>query len=204
MASIIKVDQIQESTTGVGTNFSTTGSATTPTISLGNQTNKGFYHVGNDKIGVSIGGSKVGEIGNNYGGFLNNICNFVNVIGTTDYSGITGTISDITTTYTPKFSNSLLLIQSEISWLSTASSSIPGLGIGFYINGTHQRWYYYYTDRSGTIVDSTIQTLPYTVTSTSPITIRTDWTGASGSPSITIYGSTANYNHYLRIWEIMR
>ena len=39
MASIIKVDQIQESTTGVGTNFSTTGSASTPTISIGNQTN---------------------------------------------------------------------------------------------------------------------------------------------------------------------
>lgn len=65
MASIIKVDQIQESTTGVGTNFSTTGSATTPTISLGNQTNKGFYHAGSDKIGVSIGGSKVGEIDSN-------------------------------------------------------------------------------------------------------------------------------------------
>ena len=65
MASIIKVDQIQESTTGVGTNFSTTGSATTPTISIGNQTNKGFYHSATDTIGISIGGSKVGQIDSN-------------------------------------------------------------------------------------------------------------------------------------------
>ena len=65
MASIIKVDQIQESTTGVGTNFSTTGSATTPTISLGNQTNKGFYHSATDTIGIAIGGNKVGQIDSN-------------------------------------------------------------------------------------------------------------------------------------------
>lgn len=65
MASIIKVDQIQESTSGVGTNFSTTGSATTPTISIGNQTNKGFYHASNDTLGIAIAGSKVGEIASN-------------------------------------------------------------------------------------------------------------------------------------------
>lgn len=59
MASIIKVDQILENTTGVGTNFATTGSASTPTISIGNQTNKGFYHSATDKIGVSVGGNEI-------------------------------------------------------------------------------------------------------------------------------------------------
>lgn len=65
MASIIKVDQILENTTGVGTNFSTNGSASTPTISIGNQTNKGFYHSATDTIGISIGGNRVGQIDSN-------------------------------------------------------------------------------------------------------------------------------------------
>lgn len=78
MASILKVDQIVENTSGVGTNFSNTGSASTPTISIGNQTNKGFYHEGTNKIGVSVGGNKVGEIGVGYGGFTGNVIQVVN------------------------------------------------------------------------------------------------------------------------------
>lgn len=175
----------------------------TPVYSITGATDKGIYPTTNG-IGFAVGGSRVGEFQSWGGGFLNNICNFVNVIGTTDYSGISGTISDLTTTYTPKFSNSLLLIQSEVSWNSTASATIPGLGISTYINGVLQRWYYYYTDRGGTIVNNSIQTLPLTLSSASAITIRTDWTGASGTPTITIYGATSNYNHYLRIWEIMK
>lgn len=180
------------------------GSAADPALKFANDANSGLYRISEDKIGIATGGSRVGEIGTGYGGFLNNICNFVNVTGTTDYTGTNGTIADITTSYTPKFSNSLLLIQSEVMWNSSASATIPGLGIGTYINGVLQRWYYYYTDRSGNIVNNTIQTLPLTLSSASAITIRTDWQQASGSPTITIYGSSSNYNHYLRIWEIMK
>jgi hypothetical protein len=204
MASIIKVDQIQESTTGVGTNFSTTGSATTPTISIGNQTNKGFYHLATDKIGVAIGGQRVGEIGSGYGGFRNNICNFETITGTNDYTGSSGTITDLNYTYTPKFSNSKLIVQTEIIWNSTASASYPGLGIGFTYNNVFQRWFYYYTDRGGTIQWNTISTLTTTLSSISPISMSFTWTGASGTPTITIYGSSSNYNHYLRIMEIMQ
>ena len=118
MASIIKVDQIQESTTGVGTNFSTTGSATTPTISLGNQTNKGFYDVGTNKIGVSTGGSKVGEIGVGYGGFTGNIIQ-VQSTTKTDTSTIStsfGDISGLSISITPRYTTSKILIIAHISF----------------------------------------------------------------------------------------
>ena len=125
MASIIKVDQIQESTTGVGTNFSTTGSATTPTISLGNQTNKGFYHAGSDKIGVSIGGSKVGEIGAGYGGFTGNIIQVQSGVKS-DYFSISGSnsfaeIPSLNVTITPKYTTSKILIICHIGCVSASS-----------------------------------------------------------------------------------
>ena len=125
MASIIKVDQIQESTTGVGTNFSTTGSATTPTISIGNQTNKGFYHAGSDKIGVSIGGSKVGEIGNGYGGFTGNIIQVQSVTKTDTFTTSSTSFVDITglsVGITPKYSNSKINISINIGSCGMNSS----------------------------------------------------------------------------------
>lgn len=78
MASVLKVDTVLESTPGVGTNFGGVGSASAPTLSIGSQTNKGFYHEGTDKIGVSVGGVKVGEIGVDYGGFTGNVIQVVN------------------------------------------------------------------------------------------------------------------------------
>lgn len=62
MASVLKVDTVLESTPGAGTNFGGVGSASVPTLSIGSQTNKGFYDAGSNKIGISVGGSKVGEI----------------------------------------------------------------------------------------------------------------------------------------------
>jgi hypothetical protein len=118
MASILKVDQIQESTTGVGTNFSTTGSATTPTISLGNQTNKGFYHAGSDKIGFAIGGNKVGEIGAGYGGFTGNIIQVLQTIKSDNFTASPSSFVDITglsVLITPKYINSKILVLFDIS-----------------------------------------------------------------------------------------
>lgn len=187
-----------------GTILAANGTNTSPGIAFSGDTNTGFYRISADKIGIATNGTRVGEIGTNYGGFINNICNFVNVIGTTDYSGTSGTIADITTVYTPKFSNSLLLIQTEIAWISQSSSTIPGLGFTIFINNVSQRNFFYYTNVGGYIVNNTIQTFPLTLSSSSSITIRTDWLPVSGSPTITIYGSSSNYNHYLRIWEIMK
>ena len=126
MASIIKVDQIQESTTGVGTNFSNTGSATTPTISIGNQTNKGLYHLANDKIGVSVGGQRVGEIGNGYGGFTGNIIQVQSTVKSNPFTlNSTTTFTDIpglNVTVIPKYNTSKILIICHIGCVSTASA----------------------------------------------------------------------------------
>jgi hypothetical protein len=117
MASIIKVDQIQENTSGVGTNFSTTGSATAPTISIGNQTNKGFYHAGTDRIGVSIGGQRVGEIGSGYGGFTGNIIQVQStaLLTTTTFSTSFGDIAGLSVNITPRYTNSQILIMCHIN-----------------------------------------------------------------------------------------
>jgi hypothetical protein len=127
MASIIKVDQIQESTTGVGTNFSTTGSANTPTISIGNQTNKGLYHLGADKLGIAIAGQRVGEIGSGYGGFTGNIIQVLQTsidtqlsTGSTSYQPITG----LSVSITPKYSTSKILIRFKINGSNSTTSAL--------------------------------------------------------------------------------
>jgi hypothetical protein len=131
MASILKVDQIQESTTGVGTNFSTTGSATTPTISIGNQTNKGFYDLGADTLGIAIGGSKVGEIGSGYGGFTGNVIQVKSVVLTsaaTFNSVNTNNFVDIvglSVSIIPKYSTSKILIMSYIN-AAVANGTLQG------------------------------------------------------------------------------
>lgn len=96
------------------------GSPTIPSISWQNQTNKGFYNLGNDKIGIAIGGSKVGEIGNDYGAFRGNVVQCIvnrydaqtTVTTGTSSSGIE--ITGLRATITPKFSNSLIICQFQI------------------------------------------------------------------------------------------
>lgn len=128
MASILKVDQIQESTTGVGTNFSGTGSASAPTISIGNQTNKGFYHVGTDKIGVSVGGTKVGEIGNGYGGFTGNVIQVLNAVKTSfqDTSSTTQfvDVTDLSLVITPRNIQNKILISVRLNNISNTTAEI--------------------------------------------------------------------------------
>jgi hypothetical protein len=121
MASILKVDTIQESTSGVGTNFSGNGSASAPTISIGNQTNKGFYHEGTNKIGVSIGGSKVGEIGIGYGGFTGNIIQVLQTVKSDTYTTTNTSYEDIPNFFcsiTPKYNTSKILIIVDIGALT--------------------------------------------------------------------------------------
>lgn len=136
MASIIKVDQIQESTTGVGTNFSTTGSASTPTISIGNQTNKGFYHSATDTIGISVGGSRVGQIGIGYGGFTGNIiqvqsATLTSAFSSTPVQGVYVDITGLSVNITPKYTTSKILILANVS-----GASANQIYLRFDCNGT--------------------------------------------------------------------
>lgn len=118
--SVIKVDNIS-SLSGGGVGFPD-GSVSSPSLNFTNQTNKGFYNVGTDKIGIAIGGSKVGEIGVGYGGFTGNIVqvvsesnNYSNSFTTTylDINKASGTVWE--TSITPKLANSKLFIMYKLS-----------------------------------------------------------------------------------------
>lgn len=115
MASVLKVDTVLESTPGAGTNFGGVGSASVPTLSIGSQTNKGFYDAGSNKIGISVGGSKVGEIGVDYGGFTGNVVQVVNTVLTSNVVITGATSNNLRTTgivgaITTKFTNSKIFI----------------------------------------------------------------------------------------------
>ena len=136
MASILKVDQIQENTSGVGTNFCTTGSATTPTISIGNQTNKGLYHLATDKIGVSVGGVRVGEVGVGYGGFTGNVIQLVTSGGSTVITATTSTFKStgFSCSIVPKYNTSKVLVMYMIFMVFTRAYMFyvqPCLNAGF-------------------------------------------------------------------------
>lgn len=153
MSSILKVDQIQESTTGVGTNFTGNGSASAPTISIGNQTNKGFYHVGSDKIGVSIGGSKVGEIGNGYGGFTGNIIQVQNTTKSDTFLTTSGTyvvITGLSINITPRYITSKILVIANIK-VGVAQDSYPQVAL--FVNGSR-----FPSDGTSAAFDNTFRT----------------------------------------------
>lgn len=119
MASVLKVDTVLESTLGAGTNFGGVGSASVPTLSIGSQTNKGFYDAGSNKIGVSVGGSKVGEIGVGYGGFTGNVIQVVQGFSNARFA-ITNTSSFVRASngvsITPKYSTSKILVTHHLSY----------------------------------------------------------------------------------------
>jgi hypothetical protein len=91
-----------------------------------NQTNKGLYNLATDKIGIAVGGAKVGEIGVGYGGFTGNIIQVAYTELTT--SGVTASAVSIpvdntipqqtegaeilTCSIIPRYSTSILYIES--------------------------------------------------------------------------------------------
>lgn len=130
MASVLKVDTVLESTPGAGTNFGGVGSASVPTLSIGSQTNKGFYDAGSNKIGVSVGGSKVGEIGVDYGGFTGNVVQVQSTTKTDTWSQSsvnTNTFYDVTglsVNITPKYSNSKILVFGNVNVIQSTTATI--------------------------------------------------------------------------------
>lgn len=53
------------------------GTASNPSISFTGDTDTGLYRIDANKIGISSGGSKVGEIGVGYGGFTGNVIQWI-------------------------------------------------------------------------------------------------------------------------------
>jgi hypothetical protein len=110
-----------------GVLFNSDGTVSAPSISFTNDSNTGLYRIGSDKIGITANGTKVGEIGSGYGGFIGNVIQIQYVELTT-----TGTTTNpvipfddtipqnteghelLTLSITPKFNNSLLIIESNV------------------------------------------------------------------------------------------
>jgi hypothetical protein len=122
--SIIKADNIS-SLSGGGIGFPD-GSVSNPSMKFTNDGDTGLYRIGSNTIGIASNGSKVGEIGNGYGGFTGNIIQVAYAELTT--SGVTGSAVSIpvdntipqntegaeilTCSITPKYINSILYIES--------------------------------------------------------------------------------------------
>jgi hypothetical protein len=96
------------------------GSTTIPSISWQNESNTGLYRESENKISISVGGSKVGTIGSDYGAFRGNVVQCLVNRYDTQTTVTTGTsssgieITGLRVTITPKFSNSLIVCQFQI------------------------------------------------------------------------------------------
>jgi len=120
--SIIKADNIS-SLSGGGVGFPD-GSISNPSMKFTNDGDTGLYRIGNNTIGIASNGSRVGEIGNGYGGFTGNIIQVTYAEISTSGVGTPGQIpfddtipqntegfEVITCSITPKYSNSKILIE---------------------------------------------------------------------------------------------
>jgi len=123
MASILKVDTIQEKTASNGVVFSNpvelaNGTAAAPSLAFASDTNSGLYRISEDKIGVAVNGSRVGEVGAGYGGFTGNVIQVVQTVKTNTYQCTNTTFEDATgmsVTITPKYSSSKILVSGYFS-----------------------------------------------------------------------------------------
>ncbi len=94
------------------------GLATAPGYSFINDLDSGLYRISDNKIGFAANGARVGEFGVGYGGFTGNIIQ-VQSTAKTDTSTLSssfGTISGLSQSITPKYSNSKILIIVNISF----------------------------------------------------------------------------------------
>ena len=100
------------------------GSAITPSLTFTNDSDTGLYRIGNNTIGISTGGVKVGEIGNGYGGFTGNIIQVVSSFksDTSSFSSSWGDISGLSLSITPKYTSSKILLFASV--LTGRSSDI--------------------------------------------------------------------------------
>ena len=117
MASILKTDQIRELTPGNGVMAVnpiklSDGSVSNPSLAFTNDSDSGLYRIDNNKIGVASNGIKVGEIGPGYGGFVGGAVQTLSSSASTPIT--TGDSYLLNTQFTPKLSNSLIVIFANI------------------------------------------------------------------------------------------
>lgn len=88
------------------------GNVTTPSVSFTSDTNTGLYRISEDKIGVSIGGVRTGEIGSGYGGFTGNIIQVQSGVLNTTFAAPASTFTDIglSVSIIPRYNTSNILI----------------------------------------------------------------------------------------------
>jgi len=116
--SIIKADNIS-SLSGGGIGFPD-GSAANPSLKFTNDGDTGLYRIGSNTIGIASNGSKVGEIGADYGAFKGNVVQCRVTRYDIQTSGSTGTGADgveltgMRVSITPKFASSMILCQFQV------------------------------------------------------------------------------------------
>lgn len=159
--SIIKADNIS-SLSGGGIGFPD-GSVSNPSMKFTNDGDTGLYRIGNNAIGISSNGQRVGEIGNGYGGFTGNVIqavNFIqdNIISTSSASWQT---TNLIGTITPKYSTSKILIFASTCGYSGAGSGywtyftlirgtvISGVVSGVDLGAANNKGFAYIGDNSG-------------------------------------------------------
>ena len=123
--SIIKADNIS-SLSGGGVGFPN-GSVSNPSMKFTNDTDTGLYRIDANKIGISTGGNKVGEIGNGYGGFTGNIIQVQSTTKSDVFSTTTtGTFLDVPNlfvTITPRYITSKILVMMSISYICDTNAN---------------------------------------------------------------------------------
>ena len=85
------------------------GTASNPSISFTGDTDTGLYRIDANKIGISTGGSKVGEISVGYGGFTGNVIQVVQVSDNTYTSVSSALYTWLTLTIVRKLPTSKIL-----------------------------------------------------------------------------------------------
>jgi hypothetical protein len=123
--SIIKADNIS-SLSGGGVGFPD-GSVSNPSMKFTNDSDTGLYRIGSNTIGIASNGSRVGEFGSGYGGFIGNIIQVVHTSIDTQlqtssipYQPITG----LTATITPKSASNKILVRYKINGSNTSTTQL--------------------------------------------------------------------------------
>lgn len=114
--SVIKVDNLSGLTSpGVGLQD---GSVSSPALKFTNDGDTGLYRIGNNTIGVTAGGKRVGEVGPGYGGFTGNVIQVQQTVKSDNFTASPNSFTDITglsVSITPKYVTSKILILFDIS-----------------------------------------------------------------------------------------
>jgi len=102
------------------------GAVSNPSISFTNDTNTGLYRIGSDKIGIATNGTKVGEIGSGYGGFIGNViqCQFGSTSTPANTTSTTFQSTGLSVSITPKYSNSKILIFGNVSGVFSSGNFV--------------------------------------------------------------------------------